>query len=409
MMCRYCSNENSTEFYELYVYHINGKVDLFKLKQTIYYIDRNTDIMRSIFLWKNLNKFLQVIKSDKRTNFTVLDESKTLDCWITEIWRKPLDLSKSPFEAYWYSINNNESYLMIKTHHILIDGWSQSNWANKLINIYNTLLRGESPQYFFGEYEKYIEEFIKKTQKNKPFWRNKLLEFPIRSNYLVVQSAPKIFTIEFENLFQKISSYSQKKAVSFSSYIYTAWAIFLSIQEKKRHVAFYITLSGRENMSTNFLDMIGMFINVIPFAVILEPKTMVSQIMKEIHTNCLESMFHQEIDLMETLMEIPNAYELAIDSTIDLQTYPIFIKEENNAFSMEICDHLFECHDDLLLAVRNRNDNLVLELVYNLNKFGDAFGEYACKLMGKILKQMLYSDITYDAIINKWGKSHESF
>ena len=409
MMYRYCSSENSTAFYELYVYHINGEIDLSLLKLAIYHIDRNRDVMRSIFLWKNTKQFLQVIRSDKQTKFSMLDASKTLDCWIQQIWCKHLDLSSSPYEVYWYPVNKNESYLLVKTHHILIDGWSQSIWANELMNFYHMLLQGEPPQIFVVEYEKYLAEYIKNTQKNKSYWRNKLLDFPIRSNYLATKPSPQIFTMKFNKLFQKITSYSEKVAVSFSSYVYTAWAIFLSIQKNNRHVAFYITLSGRENIPAKFSDVMGMFINVIPISVMLKQKTEVLRIIKDIHEDCLDSMFHQEIDLMETLMETPEAHQPEISSTIDLQTYPIFIKKENSVFSMEVCNHLFECHDDLLLAVRKQNDDLVLELIYNLNRFGEGFGEYTCKLMGKILEQMLNADITYDAILNRWRNGCESF
>jgi len=399
MMCRYCSNESSTEYHELYVYNINGKIDLSTIKETIHYIDRNRDAMRSVFLWKNTNYPLQVIRQHKQTKFTTLDTSRLLDDWIKEIWKKQLDLSNAPYEVYWYSINMNQSYLLVKTHHILMDGWSQSIWANEFLNTYETLLEGNYPQFVSIKYQEYIENYINNSQKNKSFWQGKLLEFPKLSQYSIMKPDPKIITMEFKGLFNKITNYSKNAAVSFSSYIYTAWAIFLAIQENNNHVAFYITLSGRENIPAVYADMIGMFINVIPVSIILESKALVTQIMKTVHQECLDGMFHQEVDIMELMLELPREYELQIGSTIDLQTYPLFTKRKNNIFTMEVCNHLFECHNDLLLAVRNADDDLLLELVYNRNKFGDTYGEFTSQLIGEILEKMLYPDITYDSIL----------
>ncbi len=177
-------------------YHITGKVNVRVFEETWNELVRRHDILRTVFVHKNVPQPLQIVLKERKPDFFFKDirslTQKEQEACISQYKQndkqKSFNLSRDVMLRIGVFQSGNTSFDVIMTlHHILMDGWSMSVIQDEYIRIYNALATGTrpvlEPAAGFSEYIRWLKKQDKETAIT--YWKNYL------SNYSQQASLPQ--------------------------------------------------------------------------------------------------------------------------------------------------------------------------------------------------------------------------
>lgn len=104
--------------------------------------------------------------------------------WEQAITRQPMPLVDAPLcRFYIFRRNETEGGVLVKTHHIISDGWSQVLLSNRIADTYLALLSGRQPDLVDAPcYQTHVEKegaylSSKAHQRDRLFWAERMEEF----------------------------------------------------------------------------------------------------------------------------------------------------------------------------------------------------------------------------------------
>ena len=172
--------------------------------------------------------------------------------------------------------------MIISSHHILYDGWSNGIILIELFNAYNALWWGDEPLQLpaktkFKEYVQWISE--QDTGRQKKYWTVYLkgiergTQFPIKKNkkkqeQLGSQQKAETYQVILPTKVNKrLDLFTRKYKVTTASVLYSAWGVLLQKYTNNDDVLFGTTVSGRSANIKDIETIVGLFINTLPLRV----------------------------------------------------------------------------------------------------------------------------------------------
>jgi len=178
---------------------LSGKIDIALLSQSLQLLVERHETLRTTFE-KSGEELLQIIHPSQTIALPVTgldlvpETSREEELWkaIREEASAPIDLAEGPLvHARLFRLKTEEHVLMITTHHIIVDGWSQNVIQEDVWKIYESLSRGSLPglpplSIQYGDFAHWQEEWLKSEAAidQIEFWKKQLepplpvLEFP---------------------------------------------------------------------------------------------------------------------------------------------------------------------------------------------------------------------------------------
>ncbi len=129
---------------------IKGRFDIFCIQQTLNLILEADETLRTrIRVVEGMP--LQYIVPFENSTFPVYDFSMASESgfhhWEQAVTREVMGLVDAPlFHFYIFRLGESEGGILLKTHHLISDGWSQMLISNRIAKVYLDLLAGERPQ-----------------------------------------------------------------------------------------------------------------------------------------------------------------------------------------------------------------------------------------------------------------------
>ncbi|MEC2445317.1 condensation domain-containing protein [Bacillus cereus] len=264
---------------------LTGKINIPKFEEAWNYVTRENEMLRTIFRWEKVKQPVQLILKEHTPNIIYSDGKVSNDT-------ESFDLQTVPFSIELCHLNEGEYEMVLRHHHILFDGWSNSIILQEFIKVYRELIKGDVPSSInkkkFKEYILWQQKQDK--SKQKLFWEQYLNELTEQINLSNKNSnqlkKAKTYVKEIDKeQSDRFRSFASNQGVTLATLFYTAWGLLLQRYKNSEDVIFGTTVSGRSIPMHGLSEMVGLFINTPPLLLIAYGRLTFTHILKTIKSD----------------------------------------------------------------------------------------------------------------------------
>ncbi|MBF3115388.1 non-ribosomal peptide synthetase, partial [Pseudomonas aeruginosa] len=358
------------------------------------------DVLRSGFLWQGAFETpLQVVRKRVEVPFSVLDWrgredlAAALDELAAGEGRLGFDLSEAPLLRLVLVRTDEERYHLIYTnHHILMDGWSNSQLLGEVLQRY----RGETPSRSDGRYRDYIAWLQRQDAgRTEAFWKQRLQRLG-EPTLLVPAFAHGVRGAEghadrYRQLdvttSQRLAEFAREQKVTLNTLVQAAWLILLQRFTGQDTVAFGATVSGRPAELRGIEEQIGLFINTLPVVASPCPEQPIGDWLQAVQGENLALREFEHTPLYDIQRWAGQVGEALFDNILVFENYPVSaaLAEETPAdMRIDALSNQEQTHYPLTLLV---SAGETLELHYSYSR--QAFDEAAIECLAERLERLL--------------------
>lgn len=241
-------------------------------------------------------------------------EESLKDLLITEA-RKPFDLEQgSLLRASLFCLKPDDFVLLITTHHIIVDGWSQRIIQDELWSVYEALAESGTPQLpsltiQFADFASWQKDWLGSPEANKQldYWQKqlqgpiKVVDFPTdRPAVMRMTSNGGIQSrVLPEELAQSLRKLSRSEGVTMFT---VALACFVVLIERCSRQSQMVIGSPVANRRVETEPLIGPFSGPIPFRFDLSGNPTLNDVLQLVSRTTLEALDHADLPF-EALLE----------------------------------------------------------------------------------------------------------
>jgi len=297
-------------------------------------VDRH-EVLRASFVTQ-FEQPLQVIRKNMRLPFVSLDwcgrtgVQDSLDAWAHADRQAGFDLQGEPLLRVAVIRTEQDLHHVIYTsHHILMDGWSNSQLLGEVLQTY----AGELGQPLTSRYRDYIQWLQRQDkQQSEDFWREQVkeLENPTR----LAQSMPVDKQVEAAGQgdhFQvwearrtrELTDFARQQRATANTLVQCAWLLLLQRYTGQACVAFGATVSGRPTDLPGVEQQLGLFINTLPVIAAPQPSCTVAQWIEQVQIQNLRLREHEHSPLYEVQRLAGSGGEGLFDTLLVFENYPV--------------------------------------------------------------------------------------
>ncbi len=276
-------------------------------------------ILRTRFLWENLQQPVQEVAKDARVpiheeNFDGLSEKEVeqrLEDFLDADRRRGFDLTRPPLmRVRLFRIGRDRSRLVWTFHHLLLDARSIPIILNEVFSSCGASANGEVPkQVSVHPYRDYIEWLKNRDSKSdESFWQDLLRGFTAPTPLPASKGNADVFNPAFEAGEQAIQlsasdtshlrELASQHALTLNTFVQGAWAMLLSRYSGEEDVVFGATRSCR-HFAEDAAERVGLFINTLPVRVRVSWEMELIPWLRQVRQQSLAVRPHEHAPLME--------------------------------------------------------------------------------------------------------------
>lgn len=275
----------SGAYFEQSVSTIRGDLDVPAFESAWNTIVQRHSILRTSFLWHEIEKPLQIVhrrvelpfdKHDWRhLSFTARQEK--LEAYIIADRQRGFDLATAPLmRLALFRFAEDEYKFMFSRHHLVLDRWSRSLLLKELFILYQATSKGRrpdlSPTRPYGDYIAWL--LRQDSAAAEVYWKESLTGFTAPTP-LGCDKRPD-GTVTGELRFQSeslplsedatvaLNAFARRHKLTLNTVAQGAWAFLLMRYSGQDDVLFGVTVAGRPADLPGVESMIGLFLNTLP-------------------------------------------------------------------------------------------------------------------------------------------------
>ena len=291
------------------------------------------DILRSGFVWQGLEQPLQMVLKDVDVPFTLHDwcteqaHDQRLDALARSEREQPFVLDQAPLvRLALVNTAPGRHHLIYTLHHILLDGWSNSQLMGQVLQHYN----GQVPAAQAGSYRDYIAWLQQQDHTaSLAFWKHQLA--PLQAPTLLAQALPATdgegygeFNAHLDaSTTAHLQHFARQQHITLNTLVQAAWLLLLQRYSGQDCVCFGATVAGRPAQLEGIEQQVGLFINTLPVAATPNPQLSVTQWLQQVQALNLAMREHEHMPLFELQRLAGNGGEGLFDTLLVFENYPI--------------------------------------------------------------------------------------
>ncbi|EMK3530259.1 non-ribosomal peptide synthase/polyketide synthase [Pseudomonas aeruginosa] len=362
------------------------------------------DVLRSGFLWQGAFETpLQVVRKRVEVPFSVLDWrgredlAAALDELAAGEGRPGFDLSEAPLLRLVLVRTDEERYHLIYTnHHILMDGWSNSQLLGEVLQRY----RGETPPRSGGRYRDYIAWLQRQDAAlAEAFWLPRLrqLDEPTRLGQSIAQArqrgkgyAERLRELDGEQT-RRLAELAREQKITVNTLVQAAWLMLLQRYTGQDSVAFGATVAGRPAELNGIEEQIGLFINTLPVIASPLPQQSLASWLQAVQGENLALREFEHTPLYDIQRWAGQGGEALFDNILVFENYPVsqmLQQQASQGLAFGAVGNHEQTNYPLTLSV-SLGQRLELQFAYDREHFDDASVARLDRHLTHLLAQMV--------------------
>ncbi|WP_460318522.1 non-ribosomal peptide synthase/polyketide synthase [Pseudomonas ogarae] len=294
------------------------------------------EVLRSSFVWEgDFKRALQVVHKQLEVAFLFHDwdaranPSQDLDTLALTQRQQGFELDAAPLlRLVVVRVAEDRYHLIYTSHHILMDGWSNSQLLGEVLQRYS----GQAPARTSGRYRDYIDWLQRQdAAASEAFWTPVLqsLEAPTRLADAVASSAragdghgDHVQVLD-EALTRRLEAFARTSKVTVNTLVQAAWLLLLQRYTGKDTVAFGATVAGRPADLPGIEQQIGLFINTLPVIASPRAEQSLDSWLQAVQTQNLALREFEHTALLDIQRWAGQGGDALFDSLLVFENYPI--------------------------------------------------------------------------------------
>lgn len=310
---------------------LSGDISHSLFEEAWQHVVSSNEMLRTVFRWEGVKQPVQLVLKQHRPRLLFTEEQVSDD-------KGAYDLQNVPFTVELCTLGNGEYEMVIRHHHILLDGWSNGVLLREFVTAYRQLAQCETPSFKqkpkFKEYIRWLQ--AQDNSRQQAFW-NSYLEglteqapFSIKKKGEERGSRACTYTQELgKKRSQELRTFARSQGVTLTTLFYAAWGVLQQRYQNERDVLFGTTVSGRTSELPGSNEVIGLFINTLPLRVKHQDGQTVANLLRDVQRG-LQARTEQE---STPLVEIGASF----DTLLVVENYPLdtqLLSAENGHFKV---------------------------------------------------------------------------
>ncbi|MEI6205652.1 MAG: amino acid adenylation domain-containing protein [Desulfuromonadales bacterium] len=327
-------------YFEQLSYRVKGNLDIPLFQKAWEELVRRHDVLRTVFVHKDVPRPLQIVLKQWRVDFSAVDlrgmtrdEAEVRIGSLKEQDRAAsFNLARDPLtRVAVVPLADDETEVIWSHHHIILDGWSVGILQGELLEIYTALVQGNQhtlpePSPFSG----YVTWIGKQDQEaSRRFWRQYLEgfsqstgipRFPL-SEASQAGRGNLVFRID-QRRAESLAALAAENGVTLNVLLQTVWGILLCRINGVDEAVFAATVSGRPDDLKGIEGMVGLFINAVPVRIRIDGETAVPGLLKRVQADTLAASRHHWCSLADIQAET-SLKQALLDHVLIFENYPL--------------------------------------------------------------------------------------
>ncbi|BAY37781.1 amino acid adenylation domain-containing protein [Nostoc sp. NIES-2111] len=386
---------DSQAYFEQLIYTLSGQLNLPAFEQAWQQVVARHSILRTAFVWEQLDQPLQVVyrQVDVKVHsydwqqLSAQEQQQKLEFLLQSQRQQGFQLSVAPLMHLSLIQLGADSYQFVwNFHHLLLDGWSGPLIFKDLLDFYQAISHGETktlqPAQSYRNYIAWLQQ--QDLALAKEFWQQKLQGFTAPTPLIVDKPSSNRKQLDSSYNEQKIQltpeataalqTFARRHQLTMNNLVQGTWALLLCRYSQETDVVFGATVSGRPPSLIGVESMVGIFINTLPVRVQVAAETEVLALLKDLQTQQVESEQYSYSSLVDIqgLSDVPRGTPL-FESLVVFDNYPVdeTAQENNYGFSIDNL-HAIEQTNYPLTVMVIPGQELLVRISYDTSRFDDA-------------------------------------
>ncbi|MGU9807845.1 UNVERIFIED_CONTAM: non-ribosomal peptide synthase/polyketide synthase [Pseudomonas sp. CM11] len=294
------------------------------------------EVLRSSFVWDgDFKRALQVVHKQMEVAFLFHDggaaanPSQDLDALALAQREQGFELDAAPLlRLLVVRVAEDRYHLIYTSHHILMDGWSNSQLLGEVLQRYSS-----QPVVASGSrYRDYIAWLQRQDgAASEAFWKPALqrLEAPTRLADAVASPTQTgagygdHVQVLDETLTRRLEAFARASKVTVNTLVQAAWLLLLQRYTGKDTVAFGATVAGRPADLPGIEQQIGLFINTLPVIASPRAEQSLDSWLQAVQAQNLALREFEHTALLDIQRWAGQGGEALFDSLLVFENYPI--------------------------------------------------------------------------------------
>ncbi|HVR99977.1 MAG TPA: non-ribosomal peptide synthase/polyketide synthase [Thermoanaerobaculia bacterium] len=391
MLFHVLSEPGSEIYFEQTSHRLRGQLDVPALRRAFALLIERHAILRTIFLWQELDEPLQAVIEGGETPWREVDASTVpaaeLEGWLAAFLAadraRGFVLSQGPL-LRWTLIRlpDGDHYLVRSYHHLLLDGWSNAITLAELLASYEAFREGREPlsprRHPYREYIAWL--LAQDAGAEEAYWRGRLQGFsrpqplprdPVDETTRPAGACDKRSAVLAEDAMGQLQALARRHQLTLNTLVQGAWALLLSRHCGDEDLVYGATLAGRPPQLVGIETMVGLFINTLPVRVRVAPEARLIPWLGGLQEEHLELRQHESTPLVDAQRwsGLPAGQPL-FEAILVFENFPVDPSLRQQRQSLEILERRSSYSTNYPLALVVAPDReLVFEAAYQTGHF----------------------------------------
>jgi amino acid adenylation domain-containing protein len=431
-------------YFQQMICTLRGNLEVAAFEQAWQKIVEKHSIFRTAFIWKSLNKPVQVVykqvkitvENDDWQGLSAQEQQEQLKFFLESDQQHSLQLSQPPLmRLHLIKLDKNTHQFVFSSHHLLLDAWSLPLVFNDLLNFYEAISQRETIRYQSPlSYRHYIAWLQQQDQElAEKFWKQKLQGFTAATPLTVEKLLPKTENSNINYGEQQIQltlsatealqSFARQNRLTLNNLVQATWGLLLSRYSQENDVVFGVTVSGRPPSLVGVESMVGLFINTLPMRVQVSAETQVLDLLKDLQAQQIEweQYSYSSLADIQGWSDIPRGTSL-FESILVFESNTLKTGLKSNHESLELDNFRgVERTNYPLTVVAVPRQQMLVRISYDTNRFDDGtitrlLGHFQTLLEGiisnpeaRVSQLSLLTKFEKQQLLGDWNNIHENY
>ncbi|MGD9488072.1 MAG: amino acid adenylation domain-containing protein [Calditrichaceae bacterium] len=366
-----------------------GELDPEMFKFAWQKVSERHEVLRSAYIWKGLDRPLQIVYKTIDIPFTILDwsgdsadkQKSLMYDFLSGELKEITSMANAPLMRIGLiRLDKNTHYFVWSHHHLLFDGWGTQIILKEIFELYESLSKKEPvSQELSTPYREYISWLQKRDMElAKTFWKTQLAGFtsptplPVKMHK---SDSPYGYSKErvllSPRLSESLGKLARENQLTMFTLIQGAWSLLLNRYSSENDVVFGATVSGRPAEIPGVESMVGLFINTLPVRIFLNQSDTLVEWLQKIQSQQAEMRQYEFTPLVDIQgwTEVPRGLPL-FESIVVFENFPVNTSMNRHQNALEISEiESFERTNYPLTIVASPGDHLAVEAAYQSHLF----------------------------------------